>query len=184
MTTILIASKLPRMGSRISKTFKNSRVDIATNRVIYFPDLDFEISEKTNTLSNNLGGFVYTVHHIDLNDVVRHNKDSLGKPLTIKELIEGIQECLSQEWAGGAMKIVVKPEYSKELKKLLDEKFISKSNLIGDKILEKIVVNIDPVFDDMELALEDSEVASLDDIRKKVVAVKEKKKEELEVNVK
>jgi hypothetical protein len=177
---ILIASKLPRMGSRISKTFKNSRVDIATNRVIYFQDLDFEIQEVTNTVSNNLGGFVFTVHHIDLDKVIRHNKDKMGTPLSIGELLEGIKECLGSEWEGGGMKIIVKPEYSKELKKLVDAKLIGPTNLIGDKILEKIVINVDPVFDDYELGLEDDDVESLDDIRKKVVAVKAKKKEEVE----
>lgn len=178
-----LASKYPRLGESVSKTFQNSRVDASVNRTIHFVDLDFECHEISNSVSNELAGYTYTIHHHDLDRAKRYNVATSKNPLSIEEFIEGIKESLSEEWKGGGLKIVVVDEYKKEIKKLLDAGKISNGNIISDKIMAKLDLSVDPIFDDEELTnVDDSEISSLADIRKKVSLVADKKKRQLNAN--
>lgn len=170
---IYIATKYPRIGESISKTFENSRVDDRLNKIIYFPDIDFESHSKYNTLANDLVDYPLTIHEHDLDAVKSHNKERLGKKITIKDLIEGLKESLAESWKGKLLFIVAKPEYMDELKQLVKDGVLSQSQILSSKIMEKRSVNLDPFSDEHEVIIKDDEVKSLEDIRKTIKKAKE-----------
>lgn len=173
---IKLACEYSRVGDCVSKAFKNQRVDPATNRTIYFDDIDWEIKARTNTLSNNLDNKLYTVHHYDLDDAIIYKKDR--KKIDIEEFIEGIKQGLSEAFKGTSIKIVVEDHNKKELKELIKKGIITERNVVSSKIEDKQEVDLDPFsgLEDEEVVPEETEIASLKELRETVTTNVDKKK--------
>lgn len=168
---VYLATKYPRIGESVSRTFTNERVDLATNRVIYFEDLAWESHTKVNTLSNQYSDYPLVIHEHDLSKIKRKDPKKVKEPVDLKEFLDGVRESLSESWKGKIVKVVVHPEYKDELKKMVEAGEIRESSLLSARIMEKVVVNLDPfAFDE---AIKDEEVKSLSDIRSKIKKLKE-----------
>jgi len=165
---VKLATVYPNVGQRISKVFENSRIDPATNRTIYFEDLDWEINTNKGILSNDLDNQYYTIYKFDLDTYKVHNKDRKGK-LTLEEFIEGVKQCIPMALAGYNVKFVADDENKKELKKLVDEGKLNPGNVVSVKIEEKQEINLDPFAGLEEAITDDKEIGSLADLRNKTL---------------
>lgn len=179
---IFLASKLPRIGANVEKTYKNSRVDLATNRTVFFIDIEFEILPRTNTISNDRAGFPYIVFEYDLDT----DKKTIHKPgkqeITVEDFVSGVMQSLGIFAEGHDLKFVATKEVRPELERLVKEGKLKKDYLVSALIMEKIEVNLDPFADDSEIEIKDDSVNSLADIRTQLKAVKDKKAKEVAID--
>lgn len=175
---IKLACVYPRVGDCVSKTFENSRVDLATNRTVFFTDVDWLAKAYTNTLSNNLDNALYTIQHYDLDEIKVHNPKKEGKAITLEEFISGIKESLAESWKGREIKFVADDSTKKELKKLVDSGVITKDNIVTAEIEKNHEVNLDPFagLNDEEVVPESVDIKSLSDLRETVTTAKNKSK--------
>ena len=179
---IYLASKLPRIGANVEKTYKNNRVDMATNRTVYFTDIEFEILPETNRISNDRAGFPYIVFEYDLDT----DKKTIHKPkkaeITTEDFVSGVMQSLKLFVEGHDLKFVATKEVRPELERLVKAGVLKKDYLVSALIMEKVEVNLDPFADDSEIDIKDEAVGSLADIRKQLKEVKDKKAKEVAID--
>lgn len=179
---IELATELPRMGESVSKTFRNSILDVATKRNVFFEDLEWESHAETNFYSNDLAGREYLIHKHNIDKIEILNSQKKPFTITVEDFVDALKECLPSYFLGNkSVKIIANDDIKNELRELVAKGKLKKEQIISPRIKEKLQKQLE---DPLAIDIEDSEVEGLADIKKKVIEAKEEQKKELEEDVK
>lgn len=188
MAKLLIATRFPNSVKTIAKTFKESRINEAQTKYLWFTEKDFSVEAESTSRTNNYllhNNKPWTVLQFDPGKIERANAKAPAE-VTMQELIETVIESNPFRISDGSIKFIATEDTKEALNNVINKQHIANNktkvtptinnNTISDVVLNHERVSLQPT---LVPDINDEDISGMDDILGAVKESNTKQKEEL-----